>query len=575
MILEDEDIPQALQKSLASLELEFLCIVKKEEEDLSFLYATYPYLEHIRGSNVLLEKHILEESLLETQQLNTILSGIMDPANIEDLQYSRRIKQVIGIPEAGYMILAGSSTELNENLQPILFELLKIIILAQSKLFSSENRMKNLENEIRLHERLKLFVPMLLTSGNIHAMSEYIAHHLPEDLQSVACIVALKNGSTWKLESISQLPEKASSFDILDRSITGYTMVELEDKPVFEQIRQLKTFKTNKLEDILPNNIDTAAANKIQELLQARLVYVVPICYHDSLYGVIIHLFQEKDISHTIEEICKDYSSIISSAFSLSSTIESMESSKQSIEAAYKKLEEINKEKDNLISMASHELRTPATVARNAISLILEYKTIQDQNVLEKMEMVKESADRELNIITTMLEASRINTKKMELVYQKVDVDKLIRMAVEELTMEAEKKGLRMEYISSGVPLPEVRADSTRIREVIDNLLTNAIKYTENGRITISSDLMNNFIEVAISDTGKGIPENVQGTLFQMFHRINSSNPLPYGQKESHQGGLGLGLYIVKSIIDAHNGNITVQSEVGKGSTFTFRIPIL
>jgi hypothetical protein len=187
-----------------------------------------------------------------------------------------------------------------------------------------------------------------------------------------------------------------------------------------------------------------------------------------------------------------------------------------------------------------------------------------------------ETIDREIKLINTFLGAAKLQGQQMQFDPTKFSVPELVKQVVSENMYRAKESGLRLVYKVAKDQMPEVVADRTRIAEVIDNLLSNAIKYTQKGFVSIwcETNTARNTVTVYVKDTGMGISAKDQKTLFTKFGRIkNYINERERMAQIVRPGGTGLGLYVVKGIIDLHGGTIRVQSKVGKGSTFSFTLP--
>jgi PAS domain S-box-containing protein len=220
--------------------------------------------------------------------------------------------------------------------------------------------------------------------------------------------------------------------------------------------------------------------------------------------------------------------------------------------------------REDFLNIAAHDLRTPATIIKDYISRILdgEAGVISDKAKW----MLKEAYignDRAIRLISDFLSVSRLERGKVKIDSKKLDLTKVVETAVKELQNEIEKKGLTLEY--KKIKLPEVLADSEKTLQVINNLITNAIKFTLKGSITISHEVKTDKVITHITDTGIGIDKDFQKHLFEKFSRKS---------EETGSVGLGLGLYICKMIIDGSIGEIWVKSKIGKGSTFSFSLPI-
>ena len=228
---------------------------------------------------------------------------------------------------------------------------------------------------------------------------------------------------------------------------------------------------------------------------------------------------------------------------------------------------ELEEMKLDFVSMAAHELRTPLTAIRGYASILQQQKQdlldVVGKEMLRKLIITGENLS---NLIDNLLSVSRIERNMFSLDKKPVKVDMLITNVVDTLKNQTTMKKQQLNIKVPG-DLPEIMADPFRITQVILNLAANASNYTfENGSITIEAQKKDGFIQVSVTDSGQGIPKEALSKLFTKFFRV--SGTLEQGSK-----GTGLGLYISKSIIEMHNGKIWVESEVGKGSIFTFELP--
>ncbi len=277
---------------------------------------------------------------------------------------------------------------------------------------------------------------------------------------------------------------------------------------------------------------------------------------------------------------------------------------KSKVEEATKELEHNNKElekvnedlkgldqlKDDLISISSHELRTPASIVKGNIymaqSAINEYikklpLSKKNNEYLEKLKRYIqrsiESIENEIRIINTLLEASRMGRSDVPILPENLDLSSMIESQVDGFSKEANNKGLKIVYIKTNID--RVFGDRSKVEEIIGNLISNSIKYSERGVIKIFTTQDKNFVTVNIKDQGVGIPEKEIPNLFQKFHRLNNYIGNPNDPKDTKHllvrpGGTGLGLYVVKGLVQRMGGDIWINSTVGKGSTFSFTIPV-
>lgn len=225
--------------------------------------------------------------------------------------------------------------------------------------------------------------------------------------------------------------------------------------------------------------------------------------------------------------------------------------------------------KVDFVSMAAHELRTPLTSAKGYLSVFLQ-ENAQNLNPDQKMllDRVNISVGQLNSLVENLLNVSRIERGAITLNTQKLDWVNLVRHAVNNLILRASDKRIDLKFIEPATTFPFVQADHLRIVEVINNLVANAINYTQpGGKIRVWLKKKENEVITHVSDNGQGISKDALPHLFSKFYR--ASGKLVMGTK-----GSGLGLYISKAIVQMHKGKIWVSSEEGKGSTFSFSLPV-
>jgi NtrC-family two-component system sensor histidine kinase KinB len=229
-------------------------------------------------------------------------------------------------------------------------------------------------------------------------------------------------------------------------------------------------------------------------------------------------------------------------------------------------LSEISRLKSEFIAAASHELRTPLTSVQMGIHLLIEDSsgpmTERQRDILQ---VCREDTARLDRLMRELLDLSKIESGDVTPVRTEVRAAVLVREAVDALRLQVEAKAVTLE-VDAPPDLPHVLVDRGQIERVIHNLLTNAARATpDGGRITVSAAARDGEVAVSVTDTGFGIPREYLVKIFEPFVRVPNTPP----------GGAGLGLTISRRIIEAHGGQLRVQSEPGKGSTFTFTIPIV
>jgi signal transduction histidine kinase/HPt (histidine-containing phosphotransfer) domain-containing protein len=228
------------------------------------------------------------------------------------------------------------------------------------------------------------------------------------------------------------------------------------------------------------------------------------------------------------------------------------------------KLREFDQRKDEFVNNVSHEIRTPLTIIRESISQVAD-GLFGEVPAAQKTYLNKSlvAVDRLVNIINDLLAVAKIENLKLQVLKTKVSMSSLVADVMSIYETKAQAKGLGLGCV---LPQADLHAsiDQEKVLQVFGNLISNAIKFTEKGHITISICEIGEFIECSISDTGKGMAQEDIPKLFNKFEQI--------GQHQ-YSEGTGLGLTISKGIVELHGGNIRVISVEGKGSTFTFTLP--
>ncbi len=383
-----------------------------------------------------------------------------------------------------------------------------------------------------------------------HDSLRIICHHLKID---GGHFLVMEKASIYRTASYGQVPE-------------SITFVHPED---------LKLFKKNMI------MVDNLTRGEVKEFLDRhRLSVVLKMVTQDGVVGYIFLTGKQSGNIYTRQDI--DLLGIVSDEMAIAiqnaRAFEEIQqfniTLQQKIDEATKelrrvnaRLREIDKTKDEFISMASHQLRTPLTAVKGYLSMVLE-GDVGKVTKAEK-EYIKrafDGANKMVYLIGDMLNVSRLQTGKFVIENQPTDLAKLVDSEISQLQETADGRHLKLIYHKPD-KVPMLNLDETKIRQVVMNFIDNAIFYTPaGGSVTVELTASEEEVRFSVTDTGIGIPAAVQHHLFSKFYRANNA-------RKMRPDGTGLGLFMAKKVITAQGGAIIFKSTEGKGSTFGFSFP--
>lgn len=326
---------------------------------------------------------------------------------------------------------------------------------------------------------------------------------------------------------------------------------------------------THNWKDIFIPVLSEEDALRNQHAANIKTSMTYPIVVKGKAIGVLIFSMVKSENEVTEEEtnLIAGFTEIVGLAVQNSQLYSSLEESKVRIQRANHRLKELDKLKDEFVSIASHELRTPMTAIKSYLWMALDGKGgALNEKQKYYVQRGYNSVDRLIRLVNDMLNISRIESGRITVIRKPVDLRTIIQEVVDEVSPRAQEVEVDVHY-KKPKEQQIVIADGDKIKEVLFNLIGNSIKFTPpKGTITVSISHKDGFIETAVKDTGAGISEEDIGKLFQKFGLLADS----YTTNQPALG-TGLGLFISKSIMNMHDGTIRAHSEgKGKGAVFTF-----
>ncbi|MBI2031906.1 MAG: GAF domain-containing sensor histidine kinase [Candidatus Levybacteria bacterium] len=347
-----------------------------------------------------------------------------------------------------------------------------------------------------------------------------------------------------------------------------------ESNLLIRALKDGKPYVTHHWPDIFRPILTDEQALKNQTAAGIKTSMIYPVIIKDKPSGVLIFsmIKGEEEVFENELDLIKGYTDVVGLAVQNAKLYTNLEETEKQLELANMRLKEVDALKDEFVSLASHELRTPMTIIKSYVFMLLN-GAIGELNERQKtyLERTLSSTERLINLVNDMLNVSRIESGKLTIEKTQTDLGKLIFDVVNEMQTKAREAGINLIYNQPESPLT-ANIDINRIKEVIINLIGNSLKFTpKDGSITVTLDRQeNDSALMKVADTGRGISAQDMEKLFKKFNMVG------HGHLTKDKGqGTGLGLYLSKSLVELHGGKIWAQSPgEGKGSTFSIILPL-
>lgn len=431
-----------------------------------------------------------------------------------------------------------------------------------------EKALEEVDERNRNLVTLQKFSNIVLNNDELKPMIQKIIKTIPAELQDcMGVFVALSDPKEEKMNGFSFAAKFGTDADLikkLENATKTFSMsIKNQESLILMSYQYQRIQRGNNMTDFFCPPFDKTKVHNLQLETKIKGVVAVPLYAINEKFGVLVFV-----LNHPVDDISQESVNMMSAIANEVSLAAQRALAYENLKKANEYLKELDKMKDEFISVASHELNTPLAAIQGYLSMILEEGMGKvDKTAEEYLNRVYASSKRLAALILDLLNVSRIEQGRVHLMYNETLPEELIKSVIDELVVKSDMKKIYLKFEKPHEVLPKTWCDVNRIREVLINLVGNGIKFTEQGGITMSVEVVGKMLEFHVSDTGAGIKQEDTEKLFRKFSQLNR-------EKNEFQG-TGLGLFISKKYVELHNGKIWVESELGKGTTFKFRLPIL
>lgn len=452
--------------------------------------------------------------------------------------------------------------------------LLAVILFRQRIKFQQEleDRYKTLLSFHRIYQ-------LILEDLDYEIIIQRIADIIPNELRFATGVLAILDEKTGTLKRIaaSQTRQAAEAIQFINTLSVPFEKIEIPisdpNNIMAKAIREKKAFISTDIYDVLGPVLPREEAKRVQDIMGTKTTFSYPIFIKNRPIGVFIASTkkQHHELSSYELEVMNTFVNLIGLALQDSELYTSLKGTMNRLEVVNKKLHELDQLKDEFVSVTSHELRTPMTVIRSYAWMVLHRSGIPlPQNVQKYAARILISTERLINLVNEMLNISRIESGRVEINPEPVDLISLCKDIIDEVySSRSTEKKIQFSLLEQA--LPKVFVDPEKLRQVFLNIIGNALKFSPaESKITIGFFADGNLLGTYIKDEGPGISKEDMPKLFTKFGRLDSSYTAA-----AVSGGTGLGLFISKSLVELMHGRIWAQSEgMGKGTIFAVSVPV-
>lgn len=431
------------------------------------------------------------------------------------------------------------------------------------------------ERNKRLTALRRLDEIMISAPTDLHDVAQKVTDAISFELKLELGVLALVDSQKGVLRRVAM--SRTQQGDRAKKSLPfPYEQLEIPlsatENLSIQAMRDNQRKETHNLYDLFRPTLNKQTSDQIQATVNVKTSLVYPIKARGKNIGImIISLSRDepKLLAYENESI-EELLNVVGIALDNSLLYQDLKATSKQLAYVNERLKELDKLKDDFVSIASHELRTPMTAIRSYVWMALNRPDTPLTPKLKKyLSRTLISTERLINLVNDMLNISRIESGRVEVTPKIFDINSLIHDVAFEVDAKAKERSINLQF--SNNQSPTVFADPDKVHQVLLNLIGNSLKFTPSGGIvTVSTFSDGVMVEVSVKDSGVGISRDDISRLFTKFGRLDNSYVAT-----ATSGGTGLGLYICKSLVEIMGGKIWVRSDgLNRGSTFTFSLPV-
>jgi signal transduction histidine kinase len=612
------DLDELLQKStneivdVLRLHGCILFLVNEENKDLVFtktisqsrqsrmalhLLKTDSFLDRLKVSinekeNLVVDT-IINSKVNFSNSLAKFTTGVLDKKLVTTIQKLTFTGSCLSVPisykerNIGALLLTKSNKEddFDRELPIIKIYASQIgIALANAELYKKQHQqLEDLEARNKQLQLINEFTNKIMATLDVDEIAQNALDNIPQTLGFLGALYNTVDIEKRKIRLTAYTKTKISeaAFRMMPKDPFDYE-INLDDPETKDHLysrvyTEGKIIITDSFLELTKGVAPDIVGKQVAKYLGVKSMVTLPIRSKNEIIGIIAYIIATKSPSE-LTEFDLDTMSIISNQIGIAldnaSLYNKAKVALEQLEIANQELEEKYQYEKDMMGIMGHELRTPMTVAKGMSELLIAKVNKNEYDSAyfhDKIHKVHDSILKESDLIQTMLSASHVDNSKLNLQIMPVDLIEVIEYGMSAFKKDAETKGLILTFEKLTEDIPHVMSDPNRAQEIINNLISNAVKYTDKGVVKVSITNEEENVVVNVQDTGYGIPVEEMNNLGKKFYRIHQH--LDQYKDIVRAGGTGLGLYVVKGVLKALGGELRVESVVDKGSTFSAVFP--